>query len=106
MNHTVYYVDSSVIRGVGASCWEARQRLSDTPGDIGADMEQYLRPSQAAEILHVSPQTVRRWAAEGKLRHVVTAGGHRRFPRAEVQRLGERLHREADIGLVASEPHR
>jgi excisionase family DNA binding protein len=66
-------------------------------------MEQYLRPSEAAEILHVSPQTLRRWAAEGKLRHALTAGGHRRFPSAEVQRLSEALHREPQDRVAARE---
>jgi excisionase family DNA binding protein len=73
--------------------------------------EQYLRPAQAAAILHVSPQTVRRWATEGKLRCALTAGGHRRFARAEVQRLHEQLQQEAlkrtpasDSNPVASTP--
>ena len=49
--------------------------------------EEYLRAAEAAAMLHVSPQTVSRWAAQGRLRHVVTLGGHRRFPRAEIERL-------------------
>jgi excisionase family DNA binding protein len=49
--------------------------------------DRYLRASEAATILHVSPKTVSRWAREGKLGHVVTLGGHRRFYREEIERL-------------------
>ncbi|WJW74389.1 response regulator [Thiohalobacter sp. IOR34] len=49
--------------------------------------EDYLSPHQVASLLHVSPVTVRHWAAQGKLSFVTTPGGHRRFPRAEVERL-------------------
>jgi len=57
--------------------------------------DQYLRPGEAAAVLHVSPQTVRRWASEGKLPFVRTAGGHRRFPRSKVQLLRQQLHAAA-----------
>ena len=36
-----------------------------------------FRPSQAAELLGVSPDTVRRWADEGRLKTTKTEGGHR-----------------------------
>lgn len=51
----------------------------------------YLRASQAATILHVSPKTISRWAREGRLGHVVTLGGHRRFFREDIERLAEQL---------------
>lgn len=51
----------------------------------------YLRAAEAAALLHVSPKTVSRWAKEGKLPHVVTLGGHRRFPRKEIERLVKEL---------------
>ncbi len=52
----------------------------------GADKD-YLRAAEVAALLHVSPKTVSRWAKEGKLPHIVTLGGHRRFPRVEIERL-------------------
>ncbi len=55
--------------------------------DEGAE---FLRPDQVARLLHVSPKTVSRWAKEGKLPHIVTLGGHRRFPRREIERLVQR----------------
>ena len=39
----------------------------------------WLRTSQAAARLHVSPKTVSRWANEGRLQHRRTLGGHRRY---------------------------
>ena len=51
----------------------------------------YLRTSEAADILHVSPKTLSRWAKEGKLPYVRTLGGHRRYPEDEIRAL---LHRE------------
>lgn len=51
----------------------------------------YLRASQAAELLHVSPKTVSRWAKEGKIPHFVTLGGHRRFPKDAIVSLAHEL---------------
>ena len=51
----------------------------------------YLRAAEAAALLHVSPKTISRWAREGKLGHVVTLGGHRRFSRDEIEALAERM---------------
>lgn len=49
--------------------------------------EEFLRPAEAARLLHVSPQTISRWAKEGRIGYVVTLGGHRRFRATEVHRL-------------------
>jgi len=40
----------------------------------------YLHTAEVADILHVSPKTVARWAKEGKLPFLKTLGGHRRYP--------------------------
>ena len=39
----------------------------------------WLRTSQAAARLYVSPKTVTRWANQGRLQHRRTLGGHRRY---------------------------
>src|SRR5262245_55733982 len=44
--------------------------------------ERYLRTSEVATKLQVSPKTVARWAKEGRLPYLATLGGHRRFPAA------------------------
>jgi excisionase family DNA binding protein len=51
----------------------------------------YIRTAQAAKMLRVSPKTVSRWAKQGKLPHVVTLGGHRRFPAEAIERLAHKL---------------
>lgn len=60
--------------------------------DERAPTEAYLTTGQAAKLLHVSPKTVARWSKEGKIPHLVTLGGHRRFPAAAVRELVSRLH--------------
>ncbi|GAB5549524.1 MAG: excisionase family DNA-binding protein [Sandaracinaceae bacterium] len=49
-----------------------------------------LTSTEAAELLGASPTSVKRWADEGILRCVRTAGRHRRFARDDL----ERFHRE------------
>ena len=51
----------------------------------------YIRTAEVARILRVSPKTVSRWAREGKLPHLVTLGGHRRFPAADIEQLAREL---------------
>lgn len=51
----------------------------------------YIRTAEAAKLLRVSPKTVSRWAKQGKLPHVVTLGGHRRFPADAIQQLATKL---------------
>ena len=48
---------------------------------------EYIRTAEAARILDVSTKTVSRWVRAGKIRHVVTLGGHRRFPVDAVRAL-------------------
>ena len=55
----------------------------------------YLRAAEVADLLHVSPKTVSRWAKEGKLPFLKTLGGHRRYPEPEIRELAEGLREEA-----------
>ncbi len=52
---------------------------------------EYLKTAEVADILHVSPKTVTRWAKDGKLPHSRTLGGHRRFPAEAIRRLAQGL---------------
>jgi excisionase family DNA binding protein len=66
--------------------------VSDTPQEMpSSGARGYLRAAEAAALLHVSPKTISRWAREGKLGHVVTLGGHRRFSRSDIEALAERM---------------
>jgi excisionase family DNA binding protein len=53
--------------------------------------EAYIKTAEVARILRVSPKTVSRWAKEGKLPHLVTLGGHRRFPASEIEELARKM---------------
>jgi excisionase family DNA binding protein len=57
----------------------------------GLELPRYLRAAEVADILHVSPKTVSRWAKEGKLPFLKTLGGHRRYPAAEIRQLADQL---------------
>jgi excisionase family DNA binding protein len=60
-------------------------------GKTTPDPPRYLHPAEVADLLHVSPKTVSRWAKEGKLPFLKTLGGHRRYPAAEIRQLVEEL---------------
>lgn len=51
------------------------------------DSEALLTPSEVADLFHVDPKTVTRWARSGKISSIRTLGGHRRYREAEVRAL-------------------
>jgi molybdopterin-binding protein len=50
-------------------------------------MAESYRIGEAAAVLGVRVETVRRWEREGKVRTARTAGGQRRVPASEIARL-------------------
>ena len=54
---------------------------------------EFLTRSEVSKLLGVSPNTVTRWAREGRLPCQVTLGGHHRFDRELVQQLRKSLYR-------------
>jgi excisionase family DNA binding protein len=54
---------------------------------------QFLTRSDVSRLLGVSPNTVTRWAREGRLPCQVTLGGHHRFDRELVEQLRKSLYR-------------
>jgi molybdopterin-binding protein len=61
-----------------------------------------IRVGQAAEMLQVSVETLRRWEAEGRLRMTRSGGGQRLVPIEEVTRLlAERRADAADRPMAA-----
>lgn len=66
------------------------------------DKHASLRVGQAAEMLQVSIETLRRWEAEGRLRVTRSSGGQRLVPITEVTRLlAERRTQAADRPIVS-----
>ena len=43
-----------------------------------------LSPSEAAELLNVSPVTLRQWSQKGRIPFQITPGGHRRYKKSEL----------------------
>lgn len=82
---------------------EPRESVGNQEGQNEGASDAYVRTAEAARILGRSPKTISRWARNGKLPHIVTLGGHRRFPAVAVYELA----RELDGGLrVVRDVHR
>jgi excisionase family DNA binding protein len=69
-----------------------------TEGEGTAARGRYLTRADVARRLGVSPNTVSRWAREGKLPCQMTLGGHRRFDGAVVEAIRRRLRLEGGEG--------
>ena len=69
------------------------QATGSDEGELVDDVaeNEYLTPGQVARLLHVSPKTISRWAAQGLLPCLVTLGGHRRFRREDVEEVARRM---------------
>lgn len=74
---------------VSAQDIAARAKTVDGTPDW-AKMPSLLKPGEVAAIFRVDPKTVTRWAANGKIQAIKTAGNHRRFRLAEIRALYER----------------
>ena len=55
------------------------------------DAESFPHPSHVADILHVSPKTIARWAKDGRLPDQRTLGGYRRYPEPAIHQLAASL---------------
>jgi excisionase family DNA binding protein len=66
---------------------------------VGADRPLSLGP--ASRLLGVDPDTLRRWADEGRIEAFTTVGGHRRFDRSTVERILEARRHDATIRLAS-----
>jgi len=64
-------------------------------------MPDAYRIGEAADLLGVRVETLRRWEREGKLRTERTPGGQRRIPAAEIARLLAEHRPERAIGAVS-----
>lgn len=62
--------------------------------------ERPLSLGPASRLLGVDPDTLRRWADEGRIDAFTTAGGHRRFHRATVERILEARRHDATLRLA------
>jgi excisionase family DNA binding protein len=54
-------------------------------------MSEYIRPAEAAKMLGVSTDTVRRYANNGDITAIKTPGGQRRIDRESVEVIREKI---------------
>lgn len=74
------------------------------PSDI-VPLPHWLSTSQAAKHLGVHPNTIRRWADNGKLSAMITPGGHRRFALEDLQAFEWRQRQETHSELGRNWTH-
>lgn len=55
--------------------------MTEIPGKL------YFRPDEAAKLIGVHVETIRRWIREEKIQTIKTLGGHHRIPRGEILRV-------------------
>jgi excisionase family DNA binding protein len=63
-----------------------------------------LTTSEVSRLLGVSPNTVTRWAREGRLPCRLTLGGHHRFERQVIEGIRESLSRAGRDGAAFMTP--
>lgn len=61
-----------------------------------------LTPNEVAQLLAVSPVTVRQWAQKGMIQARTTPGGHRRFTREAIIDFARRMAMTLPDGFVAA----
>jgi len=71
--------------------------LADGPIAV-IDPPPVLTTSEVSRLLGVSPNTVTRWAREGRLPCRLTLGGHHRFERGLIEEIRENLNRTGPAG--------
>jgi excisionase family DNA binding protein len=69
----------------------------------GLQYDELLTPAEVAAMFCVAPKTVARWAKEGKLPHIRTIGGHRRYPKHSATKFleGHEPQKLYAVGVVA-----
>jgi excisionase family DNA binding protein len=65
-------------------------------------VEGYMTRSGVARLLGVSPNTVTRWAREGRIPSQLTLGGHHRFERTVIESLRAEMRRAVRIDETAA----
>lgn len=61
--------------------------MADEPSSADRPIPERLALGAASRLLGVDPDTLRRWADEGRVPAFTTPGGHRRFERQALERL-------------------
>ena len=88
----------------------ASPRTFSPPGAsplAGSRRDAWLSLGPASEVVGVDPDTLRRWADEGRVACFLTPGGHRRFNRRSLERLvHDGSRRRASLARLGATPER
>jgi excisionase family DNA binding protein len=87
--HVIEAYDSFDLQGTKSSIWIVKN-IETAAEEVES---RFLTRSEVSKLLGVSPNTVTRWAREGRLPCQVTLGGHHRFDRELVEQLRKSLYR-------------
>jgi excisionase family DNA binding protein len=75
--------------------------------DAGDGERAWLSLGPASSLVGVDPDTLRRWADDGRIRAFATPGGHRRFDRRDLEQLVEsRRGRRRSLAALGATPDR
>ena len=61
------------------------------------DMSEFISPKKAADMLGVSPNTLRNWEISGKLFSIKTMGGHRRYYLKDIENYMKCIEKSVEI---------
>lgn len=59
--------------------------------------QQYYRPEEAARILRVTPDALKKWSDKGEINCIRTKGGHRRYPIEEINRFSGQEEQQENL---------
>lgn len=76
--------DSEGITKQDIDAWMERERARRNRTGQGNAL---MTPGEVASLLRVDPKTVTRWAKNGRIPSARTPGGHRRFYRADIEKI-------------------
>jgi excisionase family DNA binding protein len=79
-------------------------KTSDEVPGAAIDPPAVLTTSEVSRLLGVSPNTVTRWAREGRLPCRLTLGGHHRFERRVIEEIRDSLNRAGADGVAFTAP--
>lgn len=77
--------------------------VAESGGESGRAEEKYMSRGEAARRLGVSPRAIQEWAKDGRVPHIRTLGGHRRFSERDLEVMQELVKNRRPRRRIARE---